>query len=111
MPLHTFGVPPQPFTVSFSPEEISDLNHRLDRARWPKEDVVPDDGPAEAPGSFWMGHGELRDRLLCRSGALEKKATGYVAAGLLTTVASAPTRLEGLAAAAAAPRQLRGING
>jgi hypothetical protein len=56
-----FAAPPTKFTIAFAANDIEDLNNRLDKARWPLTDTVPDDRPGEggdAPTAFGMGYGE-----------------------------------------------------
>lgn len=53
--LHTFTSPPTPLTISIPEKEVDDLNLRLDNARWPKVDTVPDDSNEKA--AFGLGHG------------------------------------------------------
>lgn len=58
MSLHSFASPPQPFTIAIPQKDVDDLNSRLEHARWPLVDTVPDDlTPSEKAEAFGCGFG------------------------------------------------------
>lgn len=56
MTAHSFAAPPAPYTIDFAPQ-VDDLHRRLDAARWPEQDVVPDDVDYGEHGAFGLGAG------------------------------------------------------
>ncbi|GAA6043257.1 hypothetical protein JCM8097_008490 [Rhodosporidiobolus ruineniae] len=55
---HTFAAAPKPFTVSFPQADIEELHSRLDAARWPAQEIVPEDVDGEDHAAvFGLGAG------------------------------------------------------
>jgi hypothetical protein len=53
---------PRPFTIAISDDELNGLHSRLDKARWPLQDVVPQVEGEAKRGAFGLGYGiELKD--------------------------------------------------
>lgn len=74
----TFPNPPQPFKVEIPQADIDDLRKRLENARWPVVDTVPDDKTDEEKSkNFGMGHGELVIALVGRGSESANTLTSH----------------------------------